>query len=165
MTHLLAVDPSLRATGYAYFRNGALARVGLKCTKLADRAEAAAWIGREFAVEFLRPVDVLVIEVPQVYQARFLKGDPNDLVSIALVAGNILQVPATVRRVISPHQWKGNVPKDVTKNRVLLNLSATERELIQDHPAPEGLKHNIYDAIGIGLWFQKQRSSALAGQH
>lgn len=157
MSHVLAVDPGLRATGYAYFRNGSLAKCGLHRSKLPDRAAAAAEIGREFALEFMRPLDVLIIEVPQVYQARLMKGDPNDLVSITLVAGALLQLPAALRRVVSPHHWKGNVPKDVTKSRVLFALSITERQLLQDLNVPDSLKHNVVDAIGLGQWLLSQK--------
>jgi hypothetical protein len=157
LSHILAIDPGLRATGYAYFRNGTLARCGLKRCKLTERAEIAAAIGRDFAVEFLRPLDVLLVEVPQVYQPRFLKGDPNDLVSLALVAGAALQLPAKARRAVSPHQWKGNVPKEITRSRVLFALSDIERDLVLDADVPESLRHNIFDAVGIGQWFLSQK--------
>jgi hypothetical protein len=157
LTHILAIDPGLRATGYAYFRNGTLARCGLKRCDLIDRAEIAAAIGREFAVEFLKPLDALVVEVPQIYQPRFMKGDPNDLVNLALVAGSALQLPAKIRRAISPHQWKGNVPKEITRSRVLFALSDMEREILLDANVPESLKHNVFDAVGIGQWFLAQK--------
>src|SRR3954453_17031741 len=106
LTHILAIDPGLRATGYAYFRKGHLVRAGLKQCKLVERGEIAAFIGRDLAIEFVnQPLDALIVEVPQVYQSRLMKGDPNDLVSVALVAGAVFQVPARVRRAVSPHQW------------------------------------------------------------
>ena len=155
MTYVLAIDPGLRATGYAYFCDGVLVRAGLKRTKLTERADAAAYIGREFAVEFLKPIDALVVEVPQVYQPRLMKGDPNDLVSVALVAGCVLQLPARVRRAVSPHQWKGNTPKEVSHTRLLLKLQPVERDVLQSADVPPSLLHNVFDAVGIGKWFIK----------
>lgn len=157
MNHVLAIDPGLRATGYAYFCNGKLIRPGLKRCKLSERAEIAAYIARELAVEFLKPLDALVVEVPQVYQPRLMKGDPNDLVSVALVAGAILQLPSIVRRVVSPHQWKGTTPKEISHRRVLMALSAGERRLLEELDAPASLLHNVLDAIGIGQWFMGQK--------
>lgn len=157
MTHVLAIDPGLRATGYAFFRGGNLASCGLIRCKLTERADIAAAIGRELALQFLRPLDAIIIEVPQVYQSRLMKGDPNDLVSIALVAGAALQVPAKVRRAVSPHQWKGNTPKDVTCRRLLMALNEQERDILADAAVPSSLRHNILDAIGIGKWFLDQQ--------
>ncbi len=160
MSHILAIDPGLRATGYAYFRHGTLAQCGIKGSRARERAEAAAVIGRELAVEFRRPLDALIVEVPQVYQARLLKGDPNDLVSVALVAGATLQLPALIRLAVSPHQWKGNVPKEVTRSRVLFGISPAERLLISESGVAPSLQHNIYDAVGIGLWYLRRHAAA-----
>jgi len=158
LTYVLAIDPGLRATGYAYFCDGKLVRAGLKRSKLTERADAAASMGRELAVEFLKPIDALVVEVPQVYQPRLMKGDPNDLVSVALVAGCVLQLPARIPKAVSPHQWKGNTRKDICNARVMMSLNAVERDILIGADIPGHLVHNVLDAIGIGKWYIKHAS-------
>lgn len=154
MTHVLAIDPGLRATGYAYFRKAHLVRAGIKQCALPERADIAAVIGRELALDFLnQPLDALIVEVPQVYQPRLLKGDPNDLVSVALVAGCALQLPARVRRAVSPHQWKGNVHKRIHHRRLLTSLTPLELGLLEAMDVPTSLQHNVLDAVGLGKWY------------
>ncbi len=72
---LLSIDPGVHSSGIAFWRDGALAQV-----------------------DFLAPpghvlegpaIDKLVIELPQVYQGRAQKGDPNDLIDLAFEVGRI----------------------------------------------------------------------------
>jgi hypothetical protein len=140
---IIAIDPG-KDLGWAVIREGKLSKAGLVKSDL-EHLEA----------KFVRAVpeyafDVAVIEIPQVYQQTFWKGDPNDLISVALTAGVV--VAALSRRgtkieLVKPHAWKGTRPKDVD-NKFTEGLLSTEEA------AALGKKrnHNILDAIGIGLW-------------
>lgn len=93
----------------------------------------------------------LAIEIPQAYHdRRQQKGDQNDLIALAVAAGEIigrLGIPTT--RYL-PRQWKGQVPKDVMVERIKKHLSQEELKRIE-LPSARSLQHNVFDAIGIGL--------------
>lgn len=110
-------------------------------------------------------VKEIVIERPQVYERSRSKGDPNDLIALALVAGAVVGavreyqamsmcriVGYTPCRVIEyrPADWKGQVPKDVMVRRIKRSLAKTELERVE-LPKAKSLAHNVWDAVGIGL--------------
>lgn len=97
-------------------------------------------------------LQTLVIERPQVYKAQFLKGDPNDLVDLALMGGalsGILHGKCRATLFYLPCEWKGQVVKAAMNARIKKRLSEDEQRRI-DWPA-KSLQHNVWDAIGIGL--------------
>lgn len=59
---------------------------------------------------------------------------------------------------IEPTKWKGSVKKDITHARIKKRLSPVELELYETQTAEtaESLKHNVLDAIGIGLYVLKR---------
>jgi hypothetical protein len=100
-------------------------------------------------------LDTVVIERPQVYVHSRAKGDPNDLITLALVAGAIAGGMRTSRTKLlvveyRPAEWKGQVPKHVMEKRVKRSLAEHEHERVQ-LPSAGALAHNVWDAIGIGL--------------
>lgn len=89
----------------------------------------------------------LVIEKPQIYQGRKQKGDPNDLIDLAMVVGAWRhEHPYT--ELVKPRQWKGQVPKAVMTKRILSKLTDAELAVLGDLKS----NHNVVDAVGIGLW-------------
>jgi hypothetical protein len=70
----------------------------------------------------------------------------------------MLEVIATIQRAYSPHlyfavspfAWKGNVPKGIQGSRILSALTKAEHDVVCW--PKNSLKHNLVDAIGIGLW-------------
>jgi hypothetical protein len=58
-------------------------------------------------------------------------------------------------------EWKKQAPKEETKNFVLNNLSAWSLKrihrdigLVTPH-----LQHNIFDAVGLGMWASKHNTT------
>lgn len=166
----ISIDPSINALGWAAWvrqQDGRQELVGaglvrsqagwriLTTTERAslmieDLMRQLAGVVRDLAQHQLG----LIIEVPQVYAAtRGSKGDPNDLILLAQVIGGITArfhgLTATCRTV-KPREWKGNTPKDCTKERAQARLSAMETMRIV--LPTSSLEHNVWDAIGIGLW-------------
>lgn len=99
-------------------------------------------------------VEAIVMELPQVYPGA-RNNDPNDLISVAY-AGGVLSGyfgPCVKRQTLSPSAWKGQVPKNVTEQRVQQTLAVHElTRLAQDMAdISDGLQHNLIDAVGIGL--------------
>jgi hypothetical protein len=98
----------------------------------------------------------IVVERPQVYSARFLRGDPNDLVTIAIVGAELVGMFRTLEQDLKitwyyPKTWKGNVDKAAHQPRILSTLSDVERACITTVRA-KALMHNVIDAVGIGLF-------------
>lgn len=104
----------------------------------------------------------ILIERPTVYPHGNAKGDPNDLVHIALMGG----VAAGVARCrggdtaqiveVQPGAWKGQVEKSVMVERILDLLTVTERRTFESEMKtqriPPSLQHNVVDSIGLWLW-------------
>ncbi len=126
---LLAIDPG-EHTGWAAFESDKLVACGL---------------GSALA-EHVRKV---VIELPQVYPQHPVP--PQDLIALAFLAGRYAGASAGEVYTVFPHQWKGNMPKDVCAARVRFNLLPGERAIVDAIDVPKGQKHNVMDAIGIGL--------------
>lgn len=159
---LVAIDPSLRATGWAVFEDGRLVSCGIVKTAAGTTAEQAA---REVAQRLKNDLDgaVAVIERPQIYQGRRSKGDPNDLVGVALVAG-ACAAWADRAVFVLPHDWKGSIPKHAQLSRYIVHRRnekalddascAVYRKCLAAWAA--GLRHNLADAVGIGLHAMRQ---------
>lgn len=97
--------------------------------------------------------DEFVGEKPVVYPgAKGLKTDPNDLVNVALCAAAfysvLLDYPGTVFSLVEPAEWKAQVPKEITRERIKAILTPQEISRIRKG----GEMHNVWDAIGIGLF-------------
>jgi len=157
---LLAIDPG-KATGWAFFNNQSkLDACGVieidadfTNTNLTNIFE-----GFNSAYE----PDLLVIEIPQIYSVRQWKGDPNDLIDLAVQAGQIIGTFSSTANIkkIRPHNWKGNLPKEICNTRSLSKLSSIESMVVQNaqiiskkgsRKMIKTLAHNMLDAIGIGL--------------
>ena len=100
----------------------------------------------------------VVCELPQVYPHS--KVDPNDLVRLAVRVGELKALAehmgATVTLVL-PRQWKGSVPKTIHGRRIQGQLSPWERGIYSAVPCAASKRHNVLDAIGLGIWFLQRK--------
>ncbi len=126
---LLAIDPGVH-TGWALFDEKLLG------CGLGDPPT-------EFALR-------VVIEIPQVYPAHPVP--PNDLITLAFLAGRYAGCATCEVFTVFPHQWKGNLSKEVCGARVRFRLSSEERKVVDELKVPVKQLHNAMDAIGIGLF-------------
>ncbi len=99
--------------------------------------------------------DLVVLEVPQIY--RHSKGDPNDLITLALQAGGYRErFQSKGFRVVTvkPAEWKGQVDKDMHNARVIKSLPPEELELfkLKTKSLAASKRHNVIDAIGLAKW-------------
>jgi hypothetical protein len=136
---LLAVDPG-KYSGWAFFSDQGL-------------LEACGTGFPEYAEKMVRKT---VVEVPQVYPQHPVP--PQDLVTLSFTAGRFVgQVMGEVW-IVHPHEWKGNLPKEVCANRVRSKLSSKELLVLVkcEGTVPVKQMHNVLDAIGIGLFFLKR---------
>lgn len=145
--NLIAIDPGAR-TGIAVFSDSIL-------SSAYDRAFAntneEVLVLRDLATIF-KPGRV-VIELPVVYPIKQWKGDPNDLIKVAMHVGIAVAVfsPFWSVELATPRQWKGQRPKAIDNARTLRLLSEDELERIEKKNSTHAL-----DAIGLGLWALKR---------
>lgn len=160
MKTFASIDPGLRACGVAIWEDGHLKRAALvrgdyQSKLLAESAMAMSRVVREYLHDYYS----IVIELPQTYRGRAEKGDANTLIELGVVCGAISAVNGSVI-FVRPHDWKGTIPKknkegvNVVRERVREELS--EIELARVQLPSRSLEHNVYDAIGIGLWHLKR---------
>jgi hypothetical protein len=159
---LLTIDPGLRGCGVAWFQDDVLVRCAyVKNSEKTARGPKAWRKMGEAVLQWLDlpQVDVLVVEVPQVYVRG--KGDPADLIELAGVDGAIAAlVDGKKTEGYWPKEWKGSVPKDVYQKRFDKTLTPEERVMLKES-ATASLRHNVIDAVAIGKWWIKKNRSVI----
>jgi hypothetical protein len=154
------VDPGA-ATGYAVFVDGLLHHCGLavattppRTDPLKSAREIAELVQLGYDARGIWPRSHLIIEWPQVYTRG--SNDRNDLLPLCAIAGAVAQRLALFasQRHVLPRTWQGQMTKDVCHARIKSRLDKYELTVVdaacQGH-AP-GKRHNILDAVGIGLY-------------
>jgi hypothetical protein len=146
---LMTIDPG-NNTGVAEFRNGILLNCGLfKCIDTRQYTKDL------FRLMDLAKPDQVVIEIPRIYSMANQKGDPNDLIGLAKQVGICIAAasPFCLVEEIYPQQWKGQRPKKVDNKYVESLLhKPIETDILGCLKVTKDERHNILDAIGIGLW-------------
>lgn len=136
MGRLAAIDPGKHFCGVALFREGILEWAGN-----LPSATVGAWVR-----DTLANGDAVIVETPQNYgNFAVAHADLATLREVLRRALSARKKGVRVRKVL-PHAWKGNVPKTVHHNRVLLELTPVERRVTS------GLDHNAMDAVALGLF-------------
>lgn len=108
-------------------------------------AAVREWVGT-------RALSHFVVELPQVYVGARQKGDQNDLIQLAAVVGALcMAFEGVPQRVYLPAEWKRQVPKNIMNERALARLEPPEAENITSRR--KSLRHNVLDAVAIGLKF------------
>lgn len=134
MEALIAIDPG-KTTGWALFMGG-------KLCVAAPSVQSASIAG---------PFEV-IIELPRIYPGGG-KGDPNDIVDLAVLVGKFAErYKSGTVHLVTPRQWKGNVPKKIHQPRILKKLSPEELAVMPKRPRAKDYDHNMVDAVGLGLF-------------
>ena len=148
---LVAVDPGVKLAGVAIFDDTQLMAAYLV---RGEHVFDTVQLVRTSLLGKWRSNIELAIEKPQVYVQSKQKGDPNDLIDLAIMVGALAyQFPS--KTLYYPRQWKGQVPKDIMVARVKTKLSADEMKRV-GLPRAQSLHHNIWDAVGIGLHHRRR---------
>ncbi len=156
---LLAVDPGIRGCGAAIFEGGVLVRAAYIKSNVATGNTAAASRGMANAVRDWAglSLNAIALEWPRVYAARIREGkagkaDPNDLLGLCGVDGAIaMAYPYNLVDCFAPSEWKGQLTKEACQGRIRGRLSSVEMEILAA-VTPASLAHNVFDAVGIGLF-------------
>lgn len=156
----LAIDPG-NDTGWALFRSYTeIVACGLGDPRLAPWADATP-----------RQVGPVIIEKPVIYPNRNMKGDPNDILKLAIGVGEykeFFQRRGSRVALVEPRSWKGSIPKDVHHARVWGELSPSAQAVVSEFAkdvAPSK-RHNLLDAVALGrgsfrfnLWLHPPRQA------
>ncbi len=149
MTIMISIDPGTQGIGLAVWYPPELlcaAYVPLTGETLEARVQSIKTI---LKAPTLACCDRLVLEYPQIY--RGTPADPNDLLGLALVDGALLACISTPNaQLVLPREWKGTVKKDVMCRRIESRLTPIEQRRLKD--VKKSVRHNMVDAVGIGLW-------------
>lgn len=154
--NLIAVDPGLRACGVAVYRDSTLTRAMFVVSPERTLRGGPAWVAMAWAVAQQVNSEswtTAVVEFPQQYEGEESKVDRRDLSELTAVAGAVtlvLSARASVVWTPVPREWKGQVPKDVHGRRILSRLTPAEAYRVE-WPSAERFRHNVTDAIGLGL--------------
>lgn len=146
MGDIITVDPGVHFFAFARFEN----RVLVDCNFLATKNLFSYKHFFNFNCD-------MIIEKPQIYEQRLQKGDPNDLINLAIFCGKLeVFLRLTCRKIkkldyIYPAAWKGQTPKTIMLRRIQKKLSVYEAALVDYLGLPKSKKHNVIDAVGIGL--------------
>jgi len=139
---MITIDPGA-CTGWALFTStGRL----LVCGVHGD-GEAVAW------AEHITPGMRVLIERPDATRGAKQKASPEDLAKLFMRVGAYLERAEACGgevTLVRPHAWKGTLAKEIHQPRIIAVLSLEERCLIPKLPKTK--KHNVIDAIGLGLW-------------
>jgi len=98
--------------------------------------------------------NVVVFERPVVYPKS--KAPPMDILALygAVTAmATVVDMRFVRAEFVEPRKWKGNVPKAVFGKRIESRLTPKEQKLAQLDRFPKTQRHDVVDAIGIGLWW------------
>jgi len=153
MTALKLVEPFGKHRGTPLPVDGSHARFELLAI---DPGEHTGWavydvekqlIGCGLGDPNAERADLIVIELPQVYPMQQVP--PNDLIALAFMAGRYAGVGASSKKgaaevyTVLPHQWKGNLSKDICAIRVRAALLPAERAVVDAADVPEKQRHNM----------------------
>lgn len=150
---LVSFDPGVSNLAWAYWGNMQLKSAGF-IEFHGDRTKAIMELLDNLLASHA------VIEMPQVYQGhKNTKGaDAQDILNVVRTVGvceGLLERSGVHVAMVAPGTWKGQAPKSVIQGRIMVELSPGEASNLPTD-IPLSKMHNVWDAIGIGLWYQRR---------
>lgn len=157
----LFVDPGFaksNATGWAVFAGDALFAAGAvraRETAFEKRMDEIARAIPTSPLMFAPPSsgpsawDILGIELPKIYPFAKQKGDPDDIVKLATLAGACTRVPHAELWLPRPQEWKGSTPEKIFHARIRSRMRPLEVVYYDDVVKDKG--NAALTAIGLGF--------------
>jgi hypothetical protein len=166
---LLAIDPGKKALGWSAWAAGELLSAGIARLPRGFRLQGEASLGAQ-AVELASQVptgaEEAVVERMVQYPTRGRRDSvqrqdalANDLLDLQAIGGIVAARCVTGGIYFAtPHEWKGELPKEVVILRVRNLLSEGEAKTLEGalEDIPASLRHNALEAVGLGLWRLKR---------
>ncbi len=161
MTHI-GVDPDTHGCGVAIdwgYGGGQPLAAFLLQSKARTLAERAQEMSNNLAAHVARLPGFgrvfLCIEGQQIYRSERSKGDPNDILKLAVVTGAVLGALGTRMALEDielplPRQWKGGLPKKEHHRRLARDFPHWVEPVKRD--TTDSLQHHVWDAVGLLEW-------------
>jgi len=153
---LLAVDPSINNMGCALFVVSSKRLMSAEL--LHPEKDAKDFTDKSFSL-YLKikkvivdhSVDIMVMEMPEKWDtAGFMSRESGAIQKLVFVCGVIYSLRYDIEvKVVTPSKWKGQLPKEVTRNRLTKFYVPSFYKKEEEW---KKVNHNIVDAIGIGHW-------------
>lgn len=174
--NILAIDPGYsysNGTGYAIFddKTHKLKTCGLirpfapGLESHTSIIEIANKVRRKWEEEigFSYDPKILCIEHPQTcFIKNGVRVNPNSIIMLAVLSVRIEErFKAKTPLRPYPSEWKNRLTKDQSKNLILENLDGWSTKALESglSSVSPHLRHNVFDAVGIGLWAIKTKKS------
>lgn len=161
MSKLLAIDPSINYCGVAIFdmKSKKLEdAVLIRPTKISQRD--GEFYDKAFSiytkVDEIRDkcgIDQVACELPDHWAvAGFMARESGSITKLSFMCGLLYGMRNEVEKFVFtlPRGWKGQLSKDVLKNRIEKTYAGKGMKYSKDEWAE--MDHNVVDAIGIGHW-------------
>ncbi len=138
----LSIDPGL-STGWAWWKSadGPLVACG--------SGKKVIWPAVSLTIEHL------VIEMPKIYTARLMKGDPNNILTLAVMVGRYIErFGGQGFTTVFPNEWKGTQDKPIHHPKIFQALGPVEQDIVRLAGAGKGAGPlgDMLDAIGLGQY-------------
>jgi hypothetical protein len=147
----IGIDPGVHEFAYGIIYSNKDVFFGFNKTSHDDIKNFCNNILEKFTSRQAR--ETILIEIPDRIEG-FVK--PKDIINLATVTGELIgyinSYHITKVLKIMPNEWKGQQPKNVTKEKVLKIIPKLEEMLIQKK-IPKSKRHHIYDAFGLICWY------------
>jgi hypothetical protein len=98
-----------------------------------------------------------IVEYPMVYPGTKQKGKPADITAVAYNAGVLAGARTLFEHRITmvyPNEWKGTVPKLIHHRRLAKEVDRAAE--LMDEVAPAGMRHHVWDAVGLAHYQWKK---------
>lgn len=153
----IAIDPG-EDTGWSKWDDGSLVGAGL--------CQPFEYPELPFVIGLPEEPPDLIIENPEDYGSSRIT-DPNKLITLGRKVGELggiyrayyhLKGRQFVYVTVWPKKWKGQVPKEIHHDRHLPKLRQEEKSVLSAAFAQitNSKRHNVKDAICLGLWRLKR---------
>lgn len=169
---VLSIDPGLRACGAALWTGkGTLITAAFIKNTVKTARGPEAWTGMARAMlAWVRDSEDAVYDVVQpdaqprigtvlIEQQRIQYGrtkNPADIIELTGTAGAVSGALATMVFEVQGYfdtEWKGSVPKEAMTKRIEARIRSSPKELMRVVECAPSLIHNLWDAVGIGLFY------------
>ncbi len=153
--NILTVDPSINSLGFAYFEENSLKEFGTiqPDLKFIDSGPTLHWTQKALSIYYkyqayfsdINP-NRIVIEMPTVWHGTLRAHTAKNsgaLEKLFFVVGLLCSYQPEKVILITPNEWKGQLPKHVTLQRVLEKFPNVSK-----NTSPDAI-----DAIGLGMYY------------
>lgn len=142
----LSIDPSINSCGIAVWKTRKLIywdllKPSIKSNDYREKSRDIFKQIKEICTE-LKDCQIVCEGQQQFGVAGYMSRESGSIQKLIFITGMISSIPDTV--IIEPNQWKGQMSKEVCKNRAKKIFTTIDIE---------NMDHNIIDAILIGQKF------------